>query len=372
MMTDIRLDGLAKVLVNYSIQVNPGDRVIIDTNPEAIPLVERLVYHILKAGGHPEFIFLPPEVSEVFLEHATDNQIDQPSNLRFLLQAYQTFECAIIIGAETNTKRCNRVAPERRARLLHALEPILKARFEREATGELRRVSTLYPTNGYAQDAGMGIRAYEDFVYRACQIDRKRQDPVKIWQALKIRQNDLIEALTERDEVVLRGENCDLQFSVRGRTFLSDHGRVNMPGGEIYTGPVEASVNGWISFNYPGYLFGRDVRGAELHFVNGRVEKATATENEEFLIKTLAMDKGASYVGEFGIGTNEGIQDFTGNILFDEKIAGTMHLAMGRGYPETGNTNESAIHWDMIFDARKDVELMIDGEVIYKDGKFRI
>jgi aminopeptidase len=249
-----------------------------------------------------------------------------------------------------------------------ALSSLLESQMRRGATGELKWVTTLYPTEGYAVEGGMSLRAYEDFVYRACHANEP--DPVAYWKKVEAEQDKMIQKLQGHNLVTLLGPNVDLSLSVKGRTFMNSCGTHNMPDGEIYTGPVEDSVNGWVKFTYPAIFNGVAVEGIELTFSKGRVEKARATKNEKYLLEMLASDSGARFLGEFAIGTNFEIDRFTGNILFDEKIGGSFHMALGAGYPETGSKNKSVIHWDMICDMRNDSEISTDGEVIYRNGQF--
>jgi aminopeptidase len=238
----------------------------------------------------------------------------------------------------------------------------------RGAEGVFKWVTTLYPTDGFAQDAGMSLKDYEDFVFNA--VHASEDDPIAYWNSTAAGQQKAIDFLAGKDIVTLRGPNVDLSLSIKGRKFMNSTGVYNMPDGEIYTGPVEDSVNGWVKFTYPAIYGGVAVDGAELTFIRGRVERATAEKNEDYLIKMLESDDGSRYLGEFAIGTNYDINKFTGNILFDEKIGGTFHMALGAGYPETGSHNKSAIHWDMICDLRTDSEIHVDGALFYKNGQF--
>jgi aminopeptidase len=221
-------------------------------------------------------------------------------------------------------------------------------------------------------EAGMGLGEYEDFVYRAMHADEGTRNPIAHWQAVKTDQQRIIERIEGHDLVELRGPNVDLKLSIKGRTFNNACGEHNLPDGEIYTGPVENSAKGWVNYTYPAMYQGRIVDGIQLKFDEGRVVEASASENEQFLLKMLETDAGATYIGEFAIGTNFEIDRFTKSILFDEKIGGTFHMALGAGYPETGSQNKSDIHWDMICDMRKDSEILVDGEVVYRDGEFVI
>ena len=246
----------------------------------------------------------------------------------------------------------------------------MKTFMQRSAAGELRWTSTLFPTSAYAQDADMSLSDYEDFVYGACLPDR--EDPVGYWRRFSAWQQGIVDWLKGREQVHIVAPGTDLRLSVAGRSFINCDGRKNMPDGEIFTGPVEDSVEGHVYFSYPAIYQGREVMGVRLWFEKGRVVRASAEKNEAFLLATLDIDEGARRVGEFAIGTNQGVTRFTRQILFDEKINGSFHMALGAGYPETGSENESAIHWDMICDMRDGGEIWVDDDLLYRDGAFAI
>ena len=271
-------------------------------------------------------------------------------------------------GTPRQLTQADRGKTAQRAR---ALQGLLHSQFERGARGEFKWVTTLFPTQALAQDAERSLEDFEDFVYRACHV-AEEGDPTAYWRGLEGEQARLAGALGGHDRVEIRGPHCDLSFSIRERTFISSSGVHNMPDGEVFTGPVEASVEGWVRFDFPAIHEGREVQGVEMTFRQGRVEKAKAAKNEAYLLQMLETDSGARYLGEFGIGTNAEIQDFTRNILFDEKIGGTIHLALGSGYPDTGSRNRSAIHWDMLCDMRQGGEIIVDGKSMYRDGTFLI
>jgi aminopeptidase len=216
----------------------------------------------------------------------------------------------------------------------------------------------------------MSLREYEDFVYGATFVDH--DDPVAKWQEVHDEQQRMVDWLEGKNEVVVRGPNADLTLSIAGRPFINSDGKKNMPSGEIFTSPRETSANGWIRFTYPAIRGGREVEGVYLEFKEGKVVKATAEKNEEYLISQLDSDEGARYLGEFAVGTNYGIKRFTKSILFDEKIGGSIHLAVGSGFPETGSENISAIHWDFICDMQDDSEILVDGTLFYKNGQFKV
>jgi len=369
-MSDPRVNKFAEILVDHSARIQPGDRVAIESPTTALPLVEVLYDKILERGGHPHLLLDLPDQEERFFKHAAKAQLDFIPTFRKL--AYDTFESRIRIHAETNTRALTDVDPKLQSRRKKAVAPILRTQMERGAEKIFKWVTTLYPTEAYAREAGMSLKEYEDFVYRSCFADDATKDPTAKWYDFKFRQQHFIDYIQGKDKVEIHGPNVDLSLSIKGRIFKNSYGKNNMPDGEIFTGPVEDSVNGWVRYTYPAIFDGRIVEGVELTFKSGLVVKATAKTNQDFLLEMLDTDIGARYVGEFAIGTNYNIDRFIGHILFDEKIGGSFHMALGAGYPDTGSLNKSDIHWDMICDLRSDSEIVVDGEVIYRNGKFII
>jgi aminopeptidase len=367
-MADIRVERLAKILVDHSAQIKPGDRVAIEATTAAEPLVRALYSTILERGGTPYLLLELPDQDEILFAIAKDEQLDTIPAIRKL--AYEQFESRMRIHSATNPRALTHVEPARQKRRQKALSPILEAQMRRGADRSFKWVTTMFPTEGYAVEAEMSLKSFEDFVYRACHADEA--DPVAFWKKAEALQKGYIEHIEGHNQVVLRGPNVDLSLSIKGRKFLNGAGLNNMPDGEIYTGPVEDSVNGWVRYSYPAIYNGTMVEGVELTFSNGKVTKAKAEKNQPLLIEMLESDPGARYVGEFAIGTNYDIDRFSHNILFDEKLGGTIHMALGAGYPETGSKNKSIIHWDMLCGMKEDSEILVDGEVIYKDGQFTI
>jgi aminopeptidase len=370
-VADSRVSKFAKVLVEHSARVVPGDRILLEGTTAAEPLLRELYIQILEKGGHPHLMMalpgmMPFSQDELYLTYAKDTQLDFVPT--FYKLAYEQFEGRIRIHSATNTRGTTNLDPAILQRRGKATSVITEAQFRRGADGSFKWVTTLYPTDGYAQDANMSLKEYEDFVFGA--VHANEDDPVSFWKSVEGKQQSAVDYMKGKSQVILRGPNVDLTLSVKGRTFLNSFGTFNMPDGEIYTGPVEDSVNGWVKFTYPANYGGASVEGAELTFSNGRVSTAKADKNQDFLLKTLDIDAGSRTLGEFAIGTNFDIQQFTGNILFDEKIGGSFHMALGAGYPETGSKNKSAIHWDMICDMRTDSEILVDGELFYKNGQF--
>ena len=370
-MTDSRVSKFAKVLVEHSARVAPGDRILLEGTTAAEPLLRELYIQILEKGGHPHLMMalpgmMPFSQDEMYLTYARDTQLDFVPT--FYKLAYDQFEGRIRIHSATNTRGTTNINPEKLQRRSKAISSITEAQFRRGADGSFKWVTTLFPTEAYAQDANMSLKEYEDFVFGA--VHSNEDDPIAFWKSVESRQQSAVDFMKGKSQVILRGPHVDLTLSIKGRTFMNSFGTFNMPDGEIYTGPVEDSVNGWVKFTYPANYGGSSVEGAELTFSNGRVTTAKAEKNQDFLLKTLDSDAGSHFLGEFAIGTNFDIQQFTGNILFDEKIGGSFHMALGAGYPETGSKNKSVIHWDMICDMRKDAEILVDGELFYKNGQF--
>lgn len=365
-MTDPRVENLARVLVEYSVGVKPEDWVLIQANLVALPLVKEVQRYVLRAGGRPDLLIHSDEAGEVFYQEAGEEQLRWISPLEQMM--IERVDVIINLEAAENTRSNSGVEP-RKVQLRRASRTdLFQTYMQRAAEGSLRWTLTQFPCHAYAQEADMSLSEYEDFVYAATFADQP--DPVARWQAVHNEQQRLIDWLAGKDRVEVRGPNAELTLSVAGRTFINSDGKHNMPSGEIFTGPVEDSVNGWIHFTYPAITQGREVDGVELEFREGKIVSARAEKNEEFLQSMLDTDSGARYLGEFAFGTNYGIQRFTKSILFDEKIGGSIHLAAGNGYPETGSVNRSAIHWDFICDMRDGSEVRVDGELFYKDGKF--
>jgi aminopeptidase len=370
-VADPRVAKFAKVLVEHSARIVPGDRVLIEATTAAEPLVRELFIQILEKGGipHPMVSFpgmVPFMQDELYLTYAKDTQLDFVPT--FYKLAYDQFESRIRIHSAMNTRGTTNIDPAKVQRRSKALSIITETQMRRGAEGKFKWVTTLYPTEGYAQDASMSLKEYEDFVFKAAHT--AEEDPIAYWNSTAAGQQKAIDWLANKSQVVMRGPNVDLTLSIQGRKFMNSVGLYNMPDGEIFTGPVEDSVNGWVKFTYPAIYGGVAVEGAELTFNRGRVEVAKAEKNQAYLVKMLESDEGARHVGEYAIGTNTDIDRFTGNILFDEKIGGTFHMALGAGYPETGSHNKSSIHWDMICDLRTDSEILVDGELFYKNGEF--
>jgi aminopeptidase len=367
-MKDPRVEKLADVLVNYSVEARPGDKVLINGGALAEPLIKAAYTRVLLAGGHPLTRVSLPGIEELFFRHASEEQLQHvPEPNRLIME---TYDVSISIRALQNTKALSNVDPTKMVLRDQAQADLMKTFMQRAAADELRWVTTIFPTEAYAQDAEMSLSEYEDFVYGACMPDM--DDPLGYWHRFSAWQQKIVDWLKGKDRVHVVGSDTDLHLSIADRIFINSDGRNNMPSGEVFTGPVEDSVEGYVYFSYPAISRGREVTGVRLWFEKGQVVKASAEKNEEFLLKMLDTDAGARYLGEFAIGTNAGITRFTRQILFDEKISGSFHVALGAGYPQTGSKNESAIHWDMICDLRDGGEIWVDDELLYENGAFVI
>jgi aminopeptidase len=370
-LRDPRLDQLARVLVHYSIGVKPGQLVKISGDPIAQPLIEAIYEHALRAGAHPYVKCSPDALQNLFFEFASEEQLQYVSPL--VQHEVETIDVSIGIWAETNTKSLSRVDPRKQSLASSSRKPVLRTFMQRAAKGKLNWCGTLYPTLASAQDAERGLREYEDFVFTAGLLDAA--DPVAEWQKIEVCQQKVVDYLTGKKQVRFQAPNgTDLTVNVTGMTWINCCGHENFPDGEVFTGPnleaPDGGVNGVAYYSFPAVHHGREVHDVMLRFEKGRVVEAKASKNQDFLRQMLDQDDGARRLGEIAIGTNYQIQEFSRNTLFDEKIGGTFHAAVGAGYPETGNHNESGLHWDMVCDLRQGGTIEVDGEVISKDGKF--
>jgi len=367
-MPDPRMVKLAELLVNYSVEVKPNDWVIVRGDIVAEPLLAEIVGAVVRAGGRPTVLISSDAITEAYLRGADESTLVWISPTDKML--YDKADVIISARAVSNTRNLSGIDPEKERIATIARTGLTETHLRRSAEGSLRWVGTQYPCPAYAQEADMSLRDYEDFVYSAAFVDK--DDPIAEWQRVHVEQQRIIDWLDGKRTVTIKSPNADLSLSIDGRSFINSDGKRNMPSGEVFTGPVEDSANGWVNFTYPAIRGGREVEGVRLEFSGGKVVKASAQKNEAYLISQLDADAGSRYLGEFAIGTNYGIQCFTKSILFDEKIGGSFHMAVGAGYPETGSLNKSSVHWDFICDVRQDSEILVDGELLYKNGGFQI
>lgn len=380
-MHDPRLEKLADVLVRYSTSVKKGDLVCITGEAIAMPLIAQVYRAAIRAGAHPFWAPRSEELQEAQLELANDEQLSYVSPIE--MHRVQTIDVYIALWSDLNTKFLGRMDPKRTAMLQSARKPTMKVFMERAAKatggapGGLRWCGTLFPTNAAAQDAEMSLSQYEKFVFDAGLLHLP--DPVAAWCAVHERQERVREHLQKRKTLRFTvpphdgHDGTDLTVSVDGSTWINCAGKENFPDGEVFAGPRGA--DGHVNYSFPAVYQGREVEGVRLVFKGGRVVDATARKNERFLTEMLGQDAGARNMGEIAIGTNYSIKEFTRNTLFDEKIGGTFHAAVGAGYPESGNSNESGLHWDMVCEMRPGPNrpggtIAADGEVFHRDGRF--
>ena len=358
----------AAVLAGYSTSIGPGDRVVIGGEIAAEPLLRAIYRAALRAGGHPS---LAPSFSEAradFLEAASDEQLSFLSPLE--RWSAEEADVTIDVQASTNTRSLTSIDPTRLAAWTRARAGLRERRLARAAAGELRWALTIFPTPAHAQDADMATSEFAALLIAACMLDQA--NPIAAWHELSARQARMIAWLERRKAIHLTAPGTDLRLSVAGRVWINSDGKRNFPSGEVFTGPVEDSAEGHVRFSYPVVTQGREVDDIALRFSGGIVVDASASKNEDFLVASLDTDPGARRLGEFAFGTNPRLSRWTKNILLDEKIGGTVHMALGAGYPETGSTNRSAIHWDMICDTRADGAVTADGSLVLRNGEYLI
>ncbi len=360
-MRDERLGKLARVLVDYSVRAGEGEQVLVFGGVAAEPLIKELYTRLLQVGAFPVVEVELPGMRELFFENARDAHYEKiPSIRRF---KSEEADAEIGIMAPSNTRALAGVDPAKQRALAELNKPLSEIMLQKN-----RWMLTLFPTAALAQEADMGLASYEEFVFEAMGLNE--EDPVRYWSEKSAEQERLKERLEAARELRIVGPETDLTLSVEGRKFVNSAGRRNMPCGEVFTGPIETSANGHVYFGIPAAIGGREVSGVRLRFEEGRVVEASAEKGEEYLMSLLETDAGARYLGEIGIGTNYGIQRASGNVLFDEKLGGTVHLAIGRSYAQTGGKNDSSVHTDLVCDLRGGGELYADGELIQRDGRF--
>ncbi len=365
-MPDPRIEKLAKLVVNYSVYCKKGDSVLIRAPIQAEELALEMYREALKAGGHPIMMGAFSGTDEIFYKEAKDHQLDWASPYGKF--QYENIDCLIGISAPENTRALSNTDPKRMARAAAAGKEARQIFSRRSAKNELKWCGLAFPSNALAQEASMSLAEYEDFVYSACLVDRK--DPVKEWKKVSKKQQGMADYLDKVKLLQFYGEDTDIRMSVKGRKWINSDGKHNMPSGEVFSAPVEDSVEGKIRFTFPGIYMGKEIEDITLEFKKGKVVKAKAAKGQELLDSLLKIDDGAKRLGEVAIGTNEGIKKFTRNILFDEKLGGTIHMAIGNAYLECRAKNQSAIHWDIIKDMKKNGEIIADGITVYRNGKW--
>ena len=365
-MIDVRVERLAELVVSYSLELGEGQVVRIDGFDVAAPLAVALYRAALAAGAHPYTNLTLDGLQELLVANGTEDQLAylSPSQWREV----EAIDAQVTIWSETNTRSFGGLDERRHGALIAAQRTLSNRRWERIAAGELRWCGTLHPTNAHAQDADMSLRDYEAFFFGACHADTP--DPAAYWSSLSATLGARAESLATVRELRILGPDTDLRVGVGGRTWMAADGRYNLPDGEVFTSPVESETEGEIRFTFPAIFGGREVEDVRLRFEGGRVVAAEASRGEAYLRELLDLDGGARVLGEVAFGLNYEIDRFTRNILLDEKIGGTMHLALGAGFAQAGGTNTSALHWDLICDLRAEGEVLADGELVWKDGAF--
>ena len=365
---DNRIKKLAEVLLKYSLDIKEGEKIAIVGDVVTLPLIKESYRLAVELGALPQVMINSEELKEILLKGGNDEQIKYvPDSVK---KAFETVDVVLSFFGGSNTRMLSNVDPEKLKLTAQGSSEITKIFFERVAKEELRWCGTMFPNQANAQKANMSISEYQDFVYGAGYIDR--EDPVAEWKEIEKKQEGICNILNGKKHLRIVSRDTDLKMSIEDRKWVNCCGRVNFPDGEVFTGPVEDSVEGHIRFSFPGIYGGREIEDIQLAFERGKVIKATAAKGQELLKQLLKTDKGGRFVGEIAAGTNYNIEKFTRHMLFDEKIGGTVHLAIGRSIPESLGKNQSAIHWDMLCDMRKGGKIYADGELIYKYGKFLI
>jgi len=365
-MIDPRVERLAELVVHYSLEIGEGQVVRIDGFDVAAPLALAIYREALRAGAHPYTNLTLDGLHELLVKHGSDDQLAYVSPTQW--REIEALDAHVTIWSEVNTRSFGALDERRHGALIAAQRALSNRRWERIAAGELRWCGTLHPTNGHAQDADMSLRDYEAFYFAACHADTP--DPAAYWRSLSATLDARAQSLASVRELRILGPDTDLRVGVGGRTWIAADGKYNLPDGEVFTSPVETETEGEIRFTFPAIFSGREVEDVRLRFEGGRVVAAEASRGEAYLRELLDLDEGARVLGEVAFGLNYEIDRFTRNILLDEKIGGTMHLALGAGFAQAGGANTSALHWDLICDLRREGEVLADGERVWKDGSF--
>ena len=359
----------AKVLVEYSTNVQSGDLTVIKTdNSQSAPLINAIYKEVLKRGGNPVIRCGIDGITETFFKNASDEQlafVDEMTKME-----YETAKNFISISAPSNVKQLARISPEKQAKRSSATRQLSESLMARSAKGEANWVIADFPTQALAQEARMSLEDYTQFIINSCYLDT--ENPVDKWKEIEKEQQTKTDYLNTTTKIRFVGEKTDITFSTKGRKWINCCGLNNFPDGEIFTSPVENSANGQIYFDFPAIYRGNEVNKILLTLENGKVVDYKVEQGEDFFVAMINQDEGARFVGEIAIGTNDRIQEITGNILFDEKIGGSIHMALGASYPETGGKNISGLHWDLIKNMKNGGQIYADDKLIYENGKFLI
>lgn len=358
MPVDLRTRELAQIAVRYSVAVKPGEKVIINGGTESIPFLIELYKEVILQKGIPIIRVGLPDVNDFFYKYANEQQLKHFPDYWF--NTVKEAQCYIGVNSSLNTRELTNVDPKKlaeRQKILHKISDYIVNTREK-----IRRVTIAYPCLSLAQDAEMSLNEYENYVYRACLID---------WKNFGKKLDKMKEIFEKGKEVYLIGEGIDLKFSIKGKNCIADKGEENMPGGEVFMAPVRESLNGLVKFDYPRIVSGKQISGVMLKFENGKVVEFSAEKGQDFLKSLLETDENAKYVGEFGVGCNPMINKYTNDLLFDEKMDGTIHLALGMAYKENGGGNDSSIHVDIVKDMKK-AKIILDNKVVQENGKWRV
>lgn len=361
------LKKYAHLLVHYCLELKKGEKLYITTTTLAESLLREVYREAIRVGALVEYHMSFREQNRIFIAEADDEQLE------YIYPAYRemmaTFDAYLVIRAPFNVREDQSNEPHKTSKRQKALFEVNQIYTERIADRSLKRCLCQYPTQSAAQEAGMSLEEYEYFVYNACHL--YAENPASEWQKVGKMQQSIADYLNHCDQIRYKNKNSDISFRVKDRIWINSDGKANMPSGEVFTGPIEDSVNGHIYFNFPIVFMGHEVEGITLHVKDGKVESWQAEKGQEFLNDVFMID-GARYFGEVAIGTNYNIQRTTKNILFDEKIGGSVHMAIGQSYKQTGGKNQSPIHWDMITDMKEGGEIWADGILVYQNGQFLI
>lgn len=366
-MADPRVEKLAQVITHYSLALKPGDKFRLRGPVQALPLLHEVYREAVRLGAFVLYRPYDRDATEILLREGSKEQIEYLPEL--VHQEIEYIDADLNIWSEGNTKQLSNIDPQLMALSQRATAPIMRRFMQRYAEGTLRWCGTLYPTEAHAQDAEMSLREYEEFVYRAGLL--YEPDPIAAWKQVHETQQRIVDFLDRCQHIRIVAPDTEIEYRCAGRKWINCDGKENFPDGEVFTSPIEDSVQGHVRFTYPSVYSGREAEDVRLRFEDGKVVKATASRGQEFLDAMLGVDEGARILGEAAFGLNYGITRFTRNILFDEKIGGTMHMALGASYPESGGKNQSGLHWDMVCDLREG-EVYADGELCYKAGRFII
>jgi len=366
LMVDSKIKKLAKLCIRYSVDVKPKEKVAISGNPLAFPLIKEIYKECLLSDAYP-FVLANLDISYTLFKYAKEHQLSYVQPIEKF--AAENFDVNVRIYCEPNPKRLTNIEPAKIKIYAASRKELSEVFYKRVSEGKLRWALLPFPINAQAQEAEMSLEEYENFVYGSCLVDK--EDPIAEWKKIHQQQEKICAFLNKVSQLHIVGEETDLTLNVEGRKWINCSGKENMPDGEVFTAPIENSANGTIRFTFPGIAAGREVEDIKLTFKEGRVVKASAVKGNEFLQQVLKIE-GADRIGEIAIGTNYAITKFTKNMLFDEKMGGTIHLALGNSYPESGGVNRSAIHWDILKDMKKDGEIYANGKLFYKNGNFLI